>query len=112
MIHEIKQFLWVITPHGDGHALFIIDYGPHENTVWVVALEEDGAIKHYEANDIRLCKNNTFKININERKLKTSNATAHGSRASVRKQTRPSKGNQAKTNKGSGTIPRRGGKRS
>lgn len=63
-ILEIQQFLWVNTPHGDGQALFLIDYGPHENTVWVVALEKDGAIKHYNSNQITLCTNNTFNINI------------------------------------------------
>lgn len=64
MIHEIKQFLWVNTPHGDGQALFIIDYGPHENTIWVVALESDGRVLHYNSNQIRLCKNDTFNINL------------------------------------------------
>jgi len=64
MIHEIKQVIWVTTPHGDGQALFIIDYGPHENTIWVVALECDGRVLHYNSNQIRLCKNDTFNINL------------------------------------------------
>lgn len=63
-IHEVRQMLWVTTPHGDGQALFLIDYGPHENTVWVVALEADGRIKHYSSEDVRLCVNHTFKINV------------------------------------------------
>ena len=63
-MHEIEQFLWVTTPHGDGQALFIIDYGPHENTIWVVALEKDGKIKHYSSNQISVCKNFTFGINL------------------------------------------------
>lgn len=65
LIHEVKQILWVITPHGDGIVLFIMDYGPQENTVFVVALEENGVIKHYNSNDVRLCKNDTFNINKN-----------------------------------------------
>lgn len=65
LIHEVKQILWVITPHGDGIVLFIMDYGPQENTVFVVALEENGIIKHYNSNDVRLCKNDTFNINKN-----------------------------------------------
>lgn len=65
LIHEVKQILWVITPHGDGIVLFIMDYGPQENTVFVVALEKDGVIKHYNSNDVRLCKNDTFNINKN-----------------------------------------------
>ena len=39
VIHEIEQVLWVETPHGMGQALFLMDYGVHENTIWVVALE-------------------------------------------------------------------------
>lgn len=63
-IHEIQQFLWVTTPLGDGQALFLIDYGPHENTIWVVALQKDGIVKHFNANQIRLCYNDTFEMNI------------------------------------------------
>lgn len=58
--------LWVSTPHGDGLALFLMDYGPHENTVWVVALESEGRVKHYTSEDIRICHNHTFKFNIRE----------------------------------------------
>lgn len=60
MIHEIQQILWVETPHGDGQALFLIDYGPHENTVYVVALQETRQIKHYNSEQIKLCVNYTF----------------------------------------------------
>ena len=70
-ILEIQQILWVSTPHGDGQALFLMDYGPHENTVWVVALEKDGAIKHYSSNQIALCINNTFDINIKKHEHKS-----------------------------------------
>lgn len=65
VIHELQQVMWVITPHGDGIVLFIMDYGPQENTVFVIALEKDGVIKHYNSNDVRLCKNDTFNINKN-----------------------------------------------
>ena len=65
-IHEIQQFIWVTTPLGDGQALFLIDYGPHENTIWVVAMQENGIIKHFNSNQIRLCFNNTFEINTNK----------------------------------------------
>ena len=62
-IKEIKQFLWVKTPLGDGQALFIMDYGPHENTIWIVALQKNGVIKHFNSNQIKLCFNNTFDFN-------------------------------------------------
>lgn len=67
-IHELQQILWVTTPHGDGQVLFIMDYGVHENTIWVVALEADGIVKHYNSNDIKICKNNTINININDKR--------------------------------------------
>ena len=67
VIHELQQILWVSTPHGDGQVLFLMDYGVHENTIFVVALEESGIIKHYNSNDVRLCKNNTIKMNVNEK---------------------------------------------
>jgi hypothetical protein len=63
VIHEIQQMLWVTTPHGDGIALFLMDYGMQNNTVWVVSLEHDGSIKHYDSNQIALCKNNTISFN-------------------------------------------------
>lgn len=64
VIHEIQQMIWVTTPHGDGIALFIMDYGMQNNTIWVVALEHNGEIKHYDSNQIRLCYNNTINFNI------------------------------------------------
>ena len=54
-IHEIQQVLWVDTELGKGIALFLMDYGMQNNTVWVVALKETGEIKHFDSNQIRLC---------------------------------------------------------
>lgn len=65
-IHEVQQVLWVQTPHGDGQVLFLLDYGPHENTIWTVALEKTGEIKHYSSNQIKLCRNDT--LNFNQKK--------------------------------------------
>jgi len=53
-----------MTPHGEGLALLVIDYGINQNTIWVVANKEDGAIRHYDSNQIFLCKNNTIDLNI------------------------------------------------
>lgn len=62
-IHELKQVIWVETPHGEGQALFLIDYGPHENTIWIVALQESREIKHYNSNQIKISVNYTLEIN-------------------------------------------------
>lgn len=63
MIHELRQVMWVSTELGDGQVLFLIDYGPHENCVLVVALE-NGNIKHFTTEQVAMCRNNTFGINV------------------------------------------------
>jgi hypothetical protein len=63
-IHEITQVIWVNTPHGVGQALFLIDYGPHQNTIWVVSLKEDGKVKHYDSNHITIEQNHTLNFNV------------------------------------------------
>ena len=60
MIHEIKQTMYLNTPHGQGIPLFIIDYGAQMNTIWVVANCQDGKIRHYDSNDITLTENKTL----------------------------------------------------
>ena len=69
--HEIKQVLWVRTPLGEGQALFLIDYGIHENTIWVVALKKDGAIKHFNSNQVQLCFNATCELNLDSARPRT-----------------------------------------
>ena len=64
LIHEIKQLMYMNTPHGEGVALFIIDYGVQANTIWVIANSFDGKIRHYNSNDITLTPNFTLKIAI------------------------------------------------
>jgi len=63
VIHEIQQTIWVNTPKGVGHALFIIDYGIHQNTIWVVCLKETGKILHFDSNQLTVTKNNTLELN-------------------------------------------------
>lgn len=53
----------VNTPLGRGQAIFIIDYGMHQNSCWVVTLEKNGIVKHFDYNDIIVCTNFTFHIN-------------------------------------------------
>lgn len=65
-ILEIQQTLWFNTPHGLGQALFIIDYGIHQNTIWVIANKDDGKIRHYDSNQISLEKNCTIDLNLNQ----------------------------------------------
>lgn len=53
-----------MTPHGEGLAILLIDYGINQNTIWVVANKLDGRIRHYDSNQITLSKNHTIDVNI------------------------------------------------
>lgn len=63
MILQLDPAILVDTPLGQGHAVFIIDYGMHQNTCWVVAIQETGIIKHFDCNDVILATNYTYGIN-------------------------------------------------
>lgn len=63
MILQLNPTILVETPLGRGHALFLIDYGMHQNTCWVVTLEENGIVKHFDSNDIILASNYTYHVN-------------------------------------------------
>lgn len=64
MILQLNPAILVETPLGRGYALFIIDYGMHQNTCWVVALNKDGVIKHFDCNDVILSTNYTYGLNL------------------------------------------------
>lgn len=64
MILQLDPSILVETPLGKGLALFIIDYGMHQNTCWVVTLEDSGKVKHFDCNDILLSTNYTYHLNI------------------------------------------------
>lgn len=66
VIHEVQQMLWVNTPHGEGQVLFIFDYGPHENSVFLVALKNNGKLNHYNTTDVTLSINYTFSMNTSD----------------------------------------------
>jgi len=59
-LRELQQLLYVNTPHCIGLVLFLIDYGPHENSVYQVALKYSGEIKKYNTNQVTVVKNLTF----------------------------------------------------
>lgn len=64
MILQLDPTILVETPLGRGHAIFVIDYGMHQNTCWVVALERDGVVKHFDCNAIILATNFTYGMNL------------------------------------------------
>ncbi len=64
MILQLNPAILVETPLGTGQAIFIIDYGMHQNSCWVVALQKDGVIKHFDCNDIIMSTNYTYGVNL------------------------------------------------
>ena len=67
-IHEVKQVLKVNTPFGIAQVLFLMDYGIHQNTIWVCASQEDGKIRHFDSNQISIVTNHTIEMNLNQPK--------------------------------------------
>lgn len=64
MILQLNPAILVDTPLGRGLTIFIIDYGMHQNSCWIVALEKDGVIKHFDCNDVVLTTNYTYRMNL------------------------------------------------
>ena len=64
MILQLNLSILVETPLGQGQTIFIIDYGMHQNTCWVVALSDNGIVKHFDCNDIIVSANHTYHMNL------------------------------------------------
>jgi len=57
-IHPIP----VITPIGDGYAIYVRDGGTFENDIWAVALNDGGNIRHFRSDQLKMYYNGTFDI--------------------------------------------------
>ena len=62
MIHEFRNPLPVVTPKGDGYAIYVRDGGTWENDIFAVVMCVDGQILHFQSSQIRVWKNGTFGI--------------------------------------------------
>jgi len=67
IIHEVNQVMICETPFGESQVLFIMDYGIHNNTIWICASLKDGKIRHFDSNQINLSCNHT--LNFNQKKI-------------------------------------------
>ena len=63
---EFKNPLPVVTPKGNGYAIYVSNSGTFENDVWTVALEEGGDILHFRSDQLKIYKNATFDIKSHE----------------------------------------------
>ena len=62
MIHEFNNLLPVVTPLGDGYAIYVTSGGTFENDIFTVVLEKGGDIKHFRSDQIKVHQNLTFDI--------------------------------------------------
>lgn len=62
MMLEFKNPIPLITPHGEGLAIYVTNSGVWDNDIWAICLCETGEIKHYNTSQLRMCKNGTFDI--------------------------------------------------
>lgn len=62
MMLEFKAPIPVVTPVGDGYAIYVASSGTFENDIWAVALEKNGNIMHFRSDQIKMYKNATFDI--------------------------------------------------
>jgi hypothetical protein len=54
----------VNTPFGEAQVLFLMDYGIHQNTIWICANLKDGKIRHFDSNQINIIVNHTIEMNV------------------------------------------------
>lgn len=59
---EFKNPIPVVTPMGDGYAIYVTNSGTFENDIWTVCLEDGGKVLHFRSDQIRMYKNATFDI--------------------------------------------------
>lgn len=52
MILQLNPPWWVITPKGKGKAKLVIDYGPDDNTVYVVELDDTREHIHVDSSEL------------------------------------------------------------
>jgi hypothetical protein len=75
VIHEFRNPLPVVTPLGEGYAIYVRDGGTWENDIFAVVLNNGGKLLHFRSDQIRVWKNETFGItldsNIRDGKLET-----------------------------------------
>ena len=73
MVLQLNPTILVETPLGQGQAIFLIDYGMHQNSCWVVALNDNGIVKHFDSNDIIVSTNYTYHLNMQKNNNHLSN---------------------------------------
>lgn len=60
--HEFKNPIPVVTPIGNGMAIYVTPGGSFEDDCWCVAMSEDGQIRHFISSQIKVWHNETYGI--------------------------------------------------
>ncbi len=61
-IMEFSNPIPVVTPLGDGMAIYVTSSGTFHDDCWAVALMDGGQVRHFLSKDIKLANNATFGI--------------------------------------------------
>jgi len=59
---EFKDPIEVSTPKGDGYIWYMIDYGPHSDTLYTIIIKETGECWQMSHKDFRIKKNVSLEI--------------------------------------------------
>ena len=62
MFHEFNHPIPVTTPIGSGYAIYVRDGGTFENDIWAIVIEDDGDIRHFRSDQLKVHCNGTFDI--------------------------------------------------
>jgi hypothetical protein len=61
-VFEFKEFVEVSTAKGDGYIWYMIDYGPHSDTLYTIIIKESGECWQMTHKDFRVKPNLTMGI--------------------------------------------------
>ena len=59
---EFHNPIPVVTPLGNGYAIYVSNGGTFENDIWAVCLEKNGEVRHFRSDQIKIHFNGTFDI--------------------------------------------------
>lgn len=62
---EFNHPVPVITEFGEGYAIYVSNSGTFENDIWCVVSCDDGVVRHFRSDQIKIHKNGTFGIGDN-----------------------------------------------
>lgn len=62
MLEFNKPIPVIVEDNKEGYALYVSDSGLLDNDVWCIVLCENGIVRHYRTNQIKIHFNSTFDI--------------------------------------------------